>query len=241
MTRRFYYLLSSLKNQTHNFENAKLSKLAQRIEENTQISRAHLTPEIALRLITPECRLFHEPIREESEKVFENDPFWGFYWPGGQALSRFILDNPILVESKKVLDVGSGCGASSIAAMMSKAKSVTANDIDPIASVAAQMNSKLNGLRIGTNKQNLIGNSNIEEDVILLGDVFYDADFAETLLPWLHELHNQGKMIFVGDPGRHGLTENRLKFMKKLASYELTENCCIENNGFKNVHVWKFR
>ena len=63
--------------------------MTQRIKENTQISRAHLTPEIGLRLITPECRLFHEPIREESEKVFENDPFWGFYWPGGQAISRF--------------------------------------------------------------------------------------------------------------------------------------------------------
>ncbi|XP_055916322.1 electron transfer flavoprotein beta subunit lysine methyltransferase-like [Eupeodes corollae] len=241
MTRIYSKLFSVLNNQKFNLSCPKFSNLVQRIEANTKVSRAHLTPEIALRLITPECRLFHEPVTAESDKVFENDPFWGFYWPGGQALSRFILDNTSLVKSKNVLDIGSGCGASSIAAMMCKAKSVIANDIDSIASVAAQMNATLNGVQIETNEQNLIGNLIIEADIILLGDLFYDADFADILLPWLDELHARGKLIFIGDPGRHGLTENRLKFMKKMATYELTENCCIENNGFKNVHVWKFR
>lgn len=239
MSGKYLKLLSSLNKNKRKFDNTKLLKIKQ-IEENTKITRNHLTPEIALRLITPECRLFHEPITDESERIFENDPFWGFYWPGGQALSRFILDNPNVVKSKTVLDVGSGCGASSIAAMMSKAKSVTANDIDSIASLAALLNANLNNLEIKTSEQNLIGEPNIKGDVILLGDLFYDVEFAENLLPWLQKLQNQGKTIYVGDPGRHGLTENRLKFMEKLATYELTENCCIENNGFKNVFVWKF-
>ena len=61
--------------------------------------------------------------------VFKNDPFWGFYWPGGQALNRFILDSTI-AKDKSVLDFGSGSGAGSICAMLRGAKYAIANDID---------------------------------------------------------------------------------------------------------------
>lgn len=43
---------------------------------------------------------------------------------------RFVLENPDIVKDKSVLDVGSGCGATSIAAIMKKAKYAVANDID---------------------------------------------------------------------------------------------------------------
>ena len=39
------------------------------------------------------------------------------------------MDNPSVVQGKRILDVGSGCGASAIAATKSGAKVVTANDI----------------------------------------------------------------------------------------------------------------
>ncbi|XP_037941791.1 electron transfer flavoprotein beta subunit lysine methyltransferase-like, partial [Teleopsis dalmanni] len=223
-------------------------QLERRIIRETSISRNHLTPEIALHLITPECRLFNDPITTDSQKVFPNDPFWGFYWPGGQALSRYILDHPDLIKGKTVLDVGSGCGASTLASLLCNAKYVVANDIDEVAACALFLNTSLNtptnssGLerRIKVCFENLIG-TNITEDIVLLGDVFYDEEFAAEILPWLQHLQKAGKHIFIGDPGRHGLTEHRLSFMKKLASYELTDNCCIENNGFKFVNVWKFK
>ena len=43
---------------------------------------------------------------------------------------RFILDNPDTVRGKRVLDVGSGCGASAVAAIFAGATEVCANDID---------------------------------------------------------------------------------------------------------------
>lgn len=64
-----------------------MGKYRAKIIENTIISRSHLTPEISLRLITSECQIFHEPINENF--VFPQDPFWGFYWPGGQVVTRF--------------------------------------------------------------------------------------------------------------------------------------------------------
>lgn len=99
------------------------------IRRNTIISRDHLTPSIPLHLITRDCEIYHQRHLEEA-KTFPDDPFWGFYWPGGQAVSRFIKENPETVTGKFVLDIGSGCGASAIAAMKAGAKKVMASDID---------------------------------------------------------------------------------------------------------------
>lgn len=44
---------------------------------------------------------------------------------------RFLLNNPEVSEGRKVLDLGCGCGASAIAARLSGASHVVANDIDP--------------------------------------------------------------------------------------------------------------
>lgn len=54
------------------------------IKKYTNISYNHITPEIGLHLITEDCIAW-------SWKQFEiklMDPFWAFYWPGGQALTR---------------------------------------------------------------------------------------------------------------------------------------------------------
>ncbi|XP_055461603.1 electron transfer flavoprotein beta subunit lysine methyltransferase isoform X2 [Psammomys obesus] len=100
------------------------------LEENTEVtSSGSLTPEIQLRLLTPRCKFWWE----RAELWPYSDPYWAIYWPGGQALSRYLLDNPDVVRGKSVLDLGSGCGATAIAAKMSGASKVLANDIDPTA------------------------------------------------------------------------------------------------------------
>ena len=48
-----------------------------------------------------------------------------------QNIFRYLLNNPKVVHRKSILDLGSGCGATAIAAMMSGASQVVANDIDP--------------------------------------------------------------------------------------------------------------
>ena len=44
---------------------------------------------------------------------------------------RFILDNPTFVKGKRVIDIGSGCGASAIASVMCGASYCLANDVCP--------------------------------------------------------------------------------------------------------------
>ena len=65
------------------------------ILQNTEITRDHLTPEIPLRLITPSCSLWHAT----ADQCPYPDPFWGFYWPGGQALTRLVhIEDTLLVS-----------------------------------------------------------------------------------------------------------------------------------------------
>ena len=55
-------------------------------------------------------------------------PFWAFAWAGGQALARYVLDNPALVQGKRALDFASGSGLVAIAAAVSGAAAVEASE-----------------------------------------------------------------------------------------------------------------
>ena len=223
-------LITTRNNQT-------LVSIEELIKTETQVTTQHLTPEIKLRLITKKCRLYNANCDDPSSIPFKNLPFWGFFWPGGQSMSRFILDNPKVVEGKRILDFGSGCAASAIACKLKKCKFVLANDIDETAEVAAKINARLNNVEMNTSTKNLIGNSLSDFDVVIFGDVFYDEDFAIQLLPWIKKLVGNKQTCLIGDPGRHALSKE-LK-LELLARYHLPEDSCLENHGFKFTNVFK--
>jgi len=73
--------------------------------ENTRPQRPPHTPELVLHLadeITPIWRMTEEAL----EAIGLPPPFWAFAWAGGQALARYILDNPALVAGRAVVDAG---------------------------------------------------------------------------------------------------------------------------------------
>ncbi|KAJ0171946.1 hypothetical protein K1T71_012709 [Dendrolimus kikuchii] len=211
-----------------------LRQISSTIMKHTVVSQRHLTPEIKLRLITPACPLW----TAKEEEVPFKDPFWAFYWPGGQATARYIMDNEKLVKDRNILDIGCGCGAGAIAAAKMGAKRVLANDVDSYATTATQINAELNNIELETNTKNLIGTNCYEFDTILIGDMFYNDEFARELFKWLLELRSNGKTILIGDPGRHGLTEQRRRHIDLLAKYKLPPESCIENHGFTETSLW---
>lgn len=111
---------------------------------------ASLTTELTLRLVFNTGNgLFKGDNCAEDPLIswsLHNPYSWQCFWPGGQGLARYILDNPQVVTGKRVLEVGSGCGAVSIASALSGAAEVVANDIDPVAIVATELNAFLNGV-----------------------------------------------------------------------------------------------
>ncbi|KAL5016771.1 hypothetical protein ScPMuIL_006360 [Solemya velum] len=152
---------------------------------------------------------------------------------------RFILDNSGQFRGKRILDIGSGCGATAIACKMAGASYVVANDIDPVALKAASLNSNINQVGLDYSSGNLIGTV-VKCSVVLLGDMFYDEPFTKELIKWLRHLHDNGTSVFIGDPGRIALTRNPLlNCLTQVASYELPLSCQLENNGLRSAAVWK--
>ena len=143
-------------------------------------------------------------------------PFWATAWPGGQAVARYLLDNPSTVAGRRVLDVASGSGPIAIAAGLAGAAAVMANDIDPYALAAITMNATANGVTVSTSPGDLLDGDGGDADVVLAGDVFYSHAIGNRMWPFLRRAAARGAHVLVGDPGREHLPRKR---MTTLASY----------------------
>ncbi|MBL8673310.1 MAG: 50S ribosomal protein L11 methyltransferase, partial [Rhodospirillales bacterium] len=102
------------------------------IREHTALEAPAMVPELRLWLAAE-----YLPIWQATEAWLEernvDPPYWAFCWPGGQAMARYLLDNPALVAGLEVIDFAAGCGVASLAAMKAGAARATGNDIDPMA------------------------------------------------------------------------------------------------------------
>src|ERR1700759_858210 len=92
---------------------------------NAALMSLPLVPEIRLYLATEVVPLWRKT-EEELAEIGVPPRYWAFAWAGGQALARYVLDNPAIVRGRRVLDIGSGSGLVGIAAARAGAASVLA-------------------------------------------------------------------------------------------------------------------
>lgn len=192
-------------------------------------------PEIGLHLADEAHELWHRT-EEELAEIGLPPPFWAFAWAGGQGLARHVLDNPEIVRGKHVLDFATGSGLVAIAAAKAGAASVLAADIDPFCAAAVRLNTAANGVSLTFDGRDFIG-ENSGFDVLLAGDVFYDREFADRLLPWFSQLSEHAITVIVGDPGRSYLPRDRLT---KLAEYQVPVTRALEDAEVKRTTVWRW-
>jgi predicted nicotinamide N-methyase len=203
------------------------------ILENTSILSPPLVPEIELHLAHEAVPIWQKT-EEELGEIGLPPPFWAFAWAGGQALARYILDNPEIVKDKRVIDIASGSGLVAIAAMKAGAKSVLAADIDTFSIAAIALNSNLNSVAVISTADNLLATPPPNIDVILVGDLFYEKHVAELCLSWLRQARTD--QIYIGDPGRSYLPKNALI---KIAEYLVPVSRDLEDAEIKRSAVWK--
>ena len=169
------------------------------LRANTARTRAPLVPEFLLYLATEIT-----PIWQASEawlhETGTEPPFWAFAWPGSQALARHVLDHPALVAGKRVLDFAAGCGLAAIACARAGAASVEAAEIDPLAVAAIRLNAALNGAAVAATEGDIVGQA-CRWDLILCGDVCYEAPMTRHILPWLRRMAQTAE-VWVADPDR---------------------------------------
>ncbi|MDT7745231.1 MAG: hypothetical protein QOE59_4309 [Actinomycetota bacterium] len=160
----------------------------------------------------------------------EAPPFWAFAWAGGQALARHVLDHPDLVAGRRVLDLATGSGIVAIAASLAGAVHVVASDSDARARVAALRNAALNGVSLDV-VGDLLGDdaeADLDVDVVLAGDVFYEQPMARRMLEFLDEAAGVGVEVLVGDPGREYLPRPRVT---ALATYDVPGTADLEGRA----------
>ena len=190
----------------------------------------------------PELRLHQadEPIalweRTEAGGQEQPPPFWAFAWAGGQALARYVLDHPVLVAGRAVLDLATGSGLVAVAAARAGGRPVTANDIDPLSLAAAEANASANGVKVALVEGDLLEKGYADAGVILAGDVFYSREMAARVLPFLRAAARRGALVLVGDPGRAYLpTEG----MVRRATYEVPVVEVLESVPVRRTGVWQ--
>ncbi len=169
----------------------------------------------------------------------EAPPFWAFAWAGGQALARHVLDHPELVAGRRVLDLASGSGIVAIAAALAGAAHVVASDSDARARIATLRNAALNGVTL-----DVVGDlvedeadADLDVDVVLAGDVFYEQPMARLMLEFLDEAAGVGVEVLVGDPGREYLPRRRVI---PLATYDVPGTADLEGRAMTPTTVHRF-
>lgn len=203
------------------------------VAANTVLATAPLVPEIRLHLaseITPIWQASEAWLRESGTEP----PFWAFAWPGSQALARHALDCPSLVRGRHVLDFAAGGGLAAIACLLAGAASVEAAEIDPLAAAAIRLNAAANHVTLDAVAADIVG-QDCRWDIILCGDVCYEAPMTGQILPWLERMSTTATVL-IADPGRAYLPRQGLS---ELARFLVPTTIELEDRLERLVTLWK--
>ena len=205
------------------------------IQANTVLTSNPLVPEIQLWLAT-EITPIWQATEDWLTKNNTAPPFWAFAWPGSVAMARHILDNPNLAAGRRVLDFAAGCGLAAIACAKAGALAVDAAEIDPLAISATGLNATANGVTIHAPFGDVVGSA-CRWDLILCGDVCYEAPMTGHIMPWLTQMAATAE-VWIADPGRNYLpAEGLIPF----ARFTVPTSRELEDRPERNVVLYRLQ
>ena len=205
------------------------------IRANTILISPPLLPEIKLHLAEQSLPIWQKT-EDELGEINVPPPYWAFAWAGGQALARYLLDNPEISRERHVLDLGTGSGINAIAAKMAGASQVLANDIDRLALSAVALNATANSVLIEISPDDLLLLPPQTFGVILVGDLFYERQLADKVLAFIEAAAAAGATVLIGDPKRNYFPEGRFT---RVADYQVPVSRELEDADVKNTAVWR--
>lgn len=142
-------------------------------------------------------------------------PYWAYQWAGGLALAHHFQAHPELVVGQRLLDLGAGSGLVGIVTAKLGADA-NAAEIDPNGRAAIALNATANGVTLPLIDIDLGSPPPQNIDLIAAGDVFYNAEIAGLMLPFLVRCAEAGIAVLIGDPDRRDLPHQSFT---RLASY----------------------
>ena len=204
------------------------------VRDQTKPGYAPLVPEIALHLaseITPIWQATEAWLAEHNV----DPPFWAFAWPGGQALARHVAGQPRMPR-------GPACARLRRRRRHRRASRppwparlrVEAAEIDPMARAAITLNAGANGVAVSLPDRDIVGDD-CRWDLILCGDVCYEAPMTAHILPWLRRMARHAE-VWLADPGRAYLPRDGLD---AFASYRVATSLELEDRTERQVTLYR--
>lgn len=210
-------------------------RASQFILANTRLLAVPLVPEIRLHLAEESLPIWQKT-EEELDAMNLPPPYWAFAWAGGQALARYLIDNPALVAGRRVLDLGSGSGLAAVAAAKAGAAHVLAADIDALAVAAIKLNASANIVELEATSEDMLDARPDGFDVLLIGDLFYERQLAGRVLAFADAAADRGALVLAGDPRRNYFPQDRFR---QLALYPVPVTRELEDAEIKRSAVWR--
>jgi predicted nicotinamide N-methyase len=201
------------------------------IREHTELLAVPFVPEIRIRTATELLPLWHVTDAWLTDKGI-GLPYWCVPWAGGKALARFLLDQPSHVRGLRVLDFGTGSGLVAIAAKLAGAAEVVAIDRDPLAIAACSLNAEANSVSFIAQDSAMVGRD-VDADVIVAGDIWYEAEPAAHFARWLRAQAQRGVRVLTGDPGRAYVPSDAIR----LATFDVPTSLDLESASSRQAHV----
>lgn len=186
------------------------------ITQNLRLEPVPSLPDIKLYTAHPGSRLSRLADRDDPDPPA---PYWAYQWAGGLALAHHFRAYPRAVAGKRLLDLGAGSGLVGIAAAQAGAQ-VFAAEIDPNGRAAIPLNAAANGVKVDLVDIDLSDPPPAGVGLIAAGDVFYNADVAQRMLPYLLRCSAAGIDVLIGDPDRRDLPVDQLRLV---ATYSVTD------------------
>ena len=133
-----------------------------------------------------------------------------------------------------MLDFGAGCGLAAIACVRAGAAHVEAAEIDPMAEAAIVLNAAENRVHVQATSRDVVG-AECRWDVILCGDVCYEAPMTGHILPWLRRMARTATVL-VADPGRAYIPRSGMVALARLVVPTTRE---LEDHTERTVTLWR--
>jgi predicted nicotinamide N-methyase len=197
--------------------------------------------------LCPEIRVFHAATlvgiweaAEELAGAVLPAPFWAYPWPGGCALARVVLDQPMLVRDRLVLDFGAGGGVTALASAYAGAAEVVANDIDPWALEVTRLAAEAQSLHVQIMPDDVCAVPALVDDfdVVLCSDLAYERSQAPRQRQVLERAAGNGSIVLVADAGRAYFDAAG---MELLAEYELEVPQDLEGTAIRRARVYRLK
>lgn len=130
-------------------------------------------------------------------------PYWIDLWPSSVGLAEYILENPILLEKKKVIEIGCGLGLSGMAAA-EFTDDIIMTDYFADSFPFIQLN-WLHNLGRAADCRLMDWHKpdeNLKPDVIIAADVAYESHAFVPLIRTFKQLLSPNGFVLLSEPGR---------------------------------------